>query len=127
MIKVTESEHYIICKEFETVILLGKRSRKIIAIIGDFYGEVEKAVISPDEKYCAMAGCGIILYYLRAPFTSYAYGKKTVQWKEWWRNGDVWIEDIALQNNILIAWTETGEERRISLDSHPWRHLKFMQ
>lgn len=45
-------------------------------------------------------------------------GKKTDQWKEWYRDGNVWIEDIALQGDILIARTETGEERRIPLESH---------
>ena len=118
MIKVAESKHYIICKEYETVFLLRKRSEKVIAKIGDFYGDVEKAIIAPSEKYCVMAGCGIILYYLRPPFVSYRYGKKTDQWKEWYRDGNVWIEDIALQGDILIARTETGEERRIPLESH---------
>ena len=81
MIKVAESKHYIICKEYETVFLLRKRSEKVIAKIGDFYGDVKKAIIAPSEKYCVMAGCGMILYYLRPPFASYRYGKKRINGK----------------------------------------------
>lgn len=42
-----------------------------VVIIGDIYGDVDIALISPDEKYCVMAGCGIIVYYLKEPFENY--------------------------------------------------------
>ena len=115
MIKLTESIHYEIYGEYELVILKIKYSTREV-IIGDFYGDVEKVIISPDEQYCIMAGCGIIVYSLKEPFEQYEYEKNTNQWKEWCRDGDVWVEDIVLEDNILIIQTETGEIGKISLN-----------
>ena len=115
MIRLTESTHYEIYSEYELVILKIKYSMREI-IIGDFYGDVEKVIISPNEQYCIMAGCGIIVYSLKEPFEQYEYEKNTNQWKEWHRDGDIWIEDIVLKDNILITYTELGEIEKICLD-----------
>ncbi|MDE7058383.1 MAG: hypothetical protein K2P03_06670 [Lachnospiraceae bacterium] len=114
MIKLVESVHYEIYKEYEIVFLKIKSSDKRIPI-GDFYGDVEKVIISPTEKYCIMAGCGVIIYQLKEPYVPYEYEKTTNQWKEWYRDGRVWIVDIVLQNDILTMQMETGEEKKISL------------
>lgn len=115
MIRLTESIHYEIYGEYELVVLKIKHSTREV-IIGDFYGDVEKVIISPDEQYCIMAGCGIIVYSLKEPLEQYEYEKNTNQWREWCRDGDVWIEDIVLEDNILIIHIETNEIEKISLD-----------
>ncbi len=74
MIKLTESSHYEIYREYELVLLKIKYSTKE-AIIGDFYGDVDKIIISSDEQYCIMAGCGIIVYSLKKQFEQYQYEK----------------------------------------------------
>ncbi len=114
MNKLAESEHYEVYKEYETVFLKAKSSDKIISI-GDFYGDVAKAIISPEEEYCIMAGCGVIVYRLKAPYIPYEYEKNTSQWRELYRDGNVWIMDIALRDDILIMQMETGEKENISL------------
>lgn len=63
---LAESKHYIVYSEYETVILQIKESQRKIQI-GDFYGDPQMAVISEDETFCVMCGCGVILYYLREP------------------------------------------------------------
>ena len=50
MIRLTESIHYEIYGEYELVVLKIKHSTREV-IIGDFYGDVEKVIISPDEQY----------------------------------------------------------------------------
>ncbi len=114
MVKLVESLHYQIYKEYETVFLKIKSSDKIVSI-GDFYGDVVKVIIPPTEEYCIMAGCGIIIYQLKEPYIPYEYEKETNQWKEWYRDGNTWIEDIVWQNDILTVQIETGEQKKISL------------
>ncbi len=115
MIKLTESIHYEIYGEYESVILKIKYSTREV-MIGDFYGDVEKVIISSDEQYCIMAGCGIIVYLLKEPFEQYEYEKNTNQWKEWRRDGDAWVEEIVLEDSILFVHTETDKIEKISLD-----------
>ncbi len=114
---LTESKNYIVFFEFETVILKIKESGKEI-LIGDFYGEPQIAVISDDERFCAMCGCGVIIYYLQPPFIEYEYHKQTSQWKEWGRtkpDEDIWVENIRCINNfILEIETEFGKIIRIN-------------
>lgn len=93
---MAESRNYVIMHEYENVYLKLKSTSKTV-FIGDFYGEPESAVISQDEKYCAAAGSGIIIYYLREPFLEYNY-QKSNQWKEWGREPG---EDIVYINNVL--------------------------
>ena len=85
MNKLTETQHYIIYKEYESVILEIKKNHRMVQI-GDFYGDARMAAISEDESFCAMCGCGVIIYYLQEPFKEYEYHTQTEQWKEWGRN-----------------------------------------
>ena len=82
-----------------------------------FYGDVEKAIISPEERYCVMVGCGIIVYFLSEPFNPYEYDRKCSQWKEWYKIGDIWIQDVMLENNGLIEiQMENGKKEKIQID-----------
>lgn len=77
-----------------------KESQKTLQI-GDFYGNAEMAIISEDEKFCAICGCGIIVYFFQEPFEEYEYHKETSQWKEWGRkkeSEEIWIENIKIEN-----------------------------
>lgn len=109
---LAESKKYIVFYEFETVILEIKESQQRI-LIGDFYGEPQMAVISENEHFCAMCGCGIIIYYLQPPFIEYEYHKQTNQWKEWGRTKqgeDIWVESIkCIDNCNLEIETELGQ------------------
>lgn len=44
-------------------------------------------MISPDESYCVMVGCGIIVYFLKEPFADYEYHLQNEQRREWYRDG----------------------------------------
>ena len=110
MYLLAESEHYIVYSEYETVTMEIRESHRKIKI-GDFYGDPEMAVISDDEKFCAMCGCGVIVYYLKEPFREYEYNVQTDQWREWSRNGDVWFEDIRCINSETIELLKEGGEK----------------
>lgn len=113
---LTESKNYIVFYEFEAVILEIKESKDKI-LIGDFYGEPQMAIISEQEDFCAMCGCGVIIYYLQPPFMEYEYHKQTQQWKEWGRinQKEIWVETIKYVNHfILEIETELGEIIRIN-------------
>ena len=62
MHKIAESMHYEVYREYETVLLKMKHLERTVTI-GDFYGDVGKVIISPEEECCVMAGCGVIVYY----------------------------------------------------------------
>lgn len=107
---LAESKNYIVFHEYEMVILKIKKLEKEI-LIGDFYGEPQMAVISQQETYCAICGCGVIIYYLQPPFIEYEYHKKISQWKEWGREKqEIWVKSIkCIDNHILQIKTESEE------------------
>ncbi|EEQ60175.1 hypothetical protein CBFG_03887 [Clostridiales bacterium 1_7_47FAA] len=110
MHKIAESMHYEVYREYETVLLKMKHLERTVTI-GDFYGDVGKVIISPKEECCVMAGCGVIVYYLNEPFTPYGYDKRCGQWKEWYRAGDTWVEDVVLENDgTIVIQLENGEK-----------------
>jgi len=113
-----ESKKYMVTSDYEIVTLTVKNTHEKIQI-GDFYGDPEGAIISADEKFCVMYGCGIIVYFLKKPFENYQYNSKTPQWKEWGRtnaNNSVWIENIKLLDKQCIEIeSENGIFKKINV------------
>ena len=112
---LTESKTCIIFHEYETVYIKFKKLDREI-LIGDFYGNPQMAVISSDETFCAVCGCGIIIYYLEEPFEEYEYNLQTSQWKEWGRirGEEIWVDHITCtEDKILVLETENNELHKI--------------
>ena len=108
MFILAESKNYLVYKDYEDVTLREKKTGREIRI-GDFYGEADQAIISGDEKFCVMCGCGVILYFLKEPFREYEYDAATTQWKEWGRNGagaDIWVDSMRCINDDTIEVTD---------------------
>ena len=110
--RLAQSAHYEIDSEYESVFLTVRQTGRRV-LIGDFYGDVEKAVISPDESYCAMVGCGVIVYDLREPFTPYAYHTPSDQWKEFDRDGKLWYTDVTIVKGRTLSVTPENGETKI--------------
>lgn len=110
---LVENEKYKIRNEYETVVMEIKTTEKSIQI-GDFYGEPNVAVISKDEMFCAMGGCGVIVYFLEEPFDEYQYHCTTSQWKEWGRetsDDTTWVENIkCLDSQHMEIEIEDGSK-----------------
>ena len=93
---LAESENFKVISEYENVNLVFKNNKSKNEIcIGDFYGDPECAIISKNEEYIVTAGCGLIIYFLKEPYTEFKYNKKSDQFVElfrdpkniWWING----------------------------------------
>ena len=105
---LVKSKNYTIESEYETVYLFHKSKE---TVIGDFYGDPADAIIDKHEQWCAMVGCGIILYYLREPFEEYEYDCKTEQWVEFHREppNEWWIKSVVQEGrNIIKFVVEAG-------------------
>ena len=119
MVLLAESENYIVSHEYETVTLRNKITHEEV-IIGDFYGDPDLAVISKDEKFCVMGGCGIIVYFLQEPFEEYHYNLETPQWKELGRTPSniIWVKNIKLLDEQYIEIEkENGELMKLNVFS----------
>jgi hypothetical protein len=120
---LAESKNLLVINEYEKVFLNFKSSNKKV-YIGDFYGDPQAAVISKDESFCVMVGCGLIIYYLQEPFEEFSYNKSTRQWKELFREGgkEWWIEDVEVIDNSTIMFTveevdsENGGRYKLNID-----------
>lgn len=93
---LAESPRYSIYHYHEAVYLHFKSGLRADVVIGDFYGDPQTAYLAPDETYCVVAGCGLILYYLQTPFAAYCYDQPQANWWEWGRQPDniYWIECV---------------------------------
>lgn len=114
---LAESKNYLITNQYEKVFLKNKSTGKQ-TLIGDFYGDPEAAVISNDEKYCVIFGCGLIIYYLAEPFENYEYNATNKQWKEWGRKNQkniTWIKNITKINKNYIEFI-AEDNRKITLN-----------
>lgn len=105
---LAESEHFKITALYEEVYLYNKTDSNRV-LIGDFYGDAEGAVINKKERFAAVFGCGIIIYFLRPPFEPYSYGASTDQWLEFGRVEPImWVENVSCKGNVLTLKTEDG-------------------
>jgi hypothetical protein len=91
---LAQSKNYTITHHYEVVYLI--RPSGNLVSIGDFYGDPQAAIIDKHEKWAIVVGCGMVLYWLRNPFTPYEYDQKTEQWWEAYRSppGEWWIESV---------------------------------
>ncbi len=109
---LARSEHYFIQKEYEEAVLYLKEGSKRIACVGDHYGDPADAYIDPQERFCIVVGCGIIRYNLKEPFEDYSYDKKTTQWMETGRTGDIlWCDHIEDVTESYVAVSLDGKRR----------------
>ncbi|MDE7289369.1 MAG: hypothetical protein K2N71_07720 [Oscillospiraceae bacterium] len=111
---LAESKNYKIFISYESVYLVDKSNGSEI-FVGDFYGDPNGAVIDRQERFSAMYGCGLILYFIREPFENYCYGKNSPQWFEFGRNEPTaWIENvIQIDDDNLELFFENGTSRTI--------------
>lgn len=100
---LAKNAHYTIQSEFETVFLLHPAGQ---TVIGDFYGDPTAAIIDRRERWCALAGCGLILYYLKEPFEPYEYNCSTRQWVEFHRTppDEWWIESVRQEGENMVQF-----------------------
>ena len=116
---LAESANYYIRREDEDASIYSKPDSRLIACVGDFYGDPEDAYIDPEERFCITVGCGIIKYMLQEPYEGYMYDKDTTQWIEAGRKGDIeWCDRIEEVTDSYIEVSLEGENgRRFSIET----------
>lgn len=87
--RLAHSAHFQVSHEYETVWLTRKGERR--TVVGDFYGDPEVAIIDAGEKWCAVGGCGLVIYFFEEPFEEYKCDQQSGQYFEVGRKGeDAW-------------------------------------
>ncbi len=128
---LAESKNYKVISEFEMVSLIFKAKDREPVYIGDFYGNPDSAIISNDERFVAIAGCGLIIYNLHEPFDDYFGVANTNQYfvlnnsepNIWWTsNLHQSLEDVeakffrfSIKTNIYRFDTTTNIVEEISV------------
>lgn len=108
-VQLSQSKSYKIIHLYESAYIAPLQSSDIYQYIeiGDFYGNPEVAIIDQNEKWCAIGGCGLIIYFIQEPFTPYQYDQESSQYFEIHRSPPSiwWIEDLQQisQSKILIT------------------------
>lgn len=109
---LAQSKTYRVSHEYEVVFLKRLDGKQIV--VGDFHGDPSCAAISPNETWCAMAGAGLIVYFLREPFEAYRYDHPSCQWIEFGRNkDDLWyIERLEVRSESELVFTTHSNDDR---------------
>ena len=126
---LTRSENYRITSEYEVVWLEGIAHKPIV--IGDFYGDPEMAIIDWNERWCIIAGSGLVIYYLKQPFEAYQYNYITEQWDECFRSpNNQWLIETVYQvgDNQVRFVVDTNDKKagvyELELDNLSVRNLQ---
>jgi hypothetical protein len=62
--------------------------------IGTHYEEPRSVKVSPNSRWCASGGCGVVVYHLHDPYRPFSSGVETDQWWEIGRDeDDPWLVD----------------------------------
>lgn len=110
-----ESENYILQNESELVYLMFKDRNKNV-IIGDHYGDPMGFFISKNEKWACSYGEGLIVYFLREPFSTFDEMKIIEpQWMMFGRDipGEpVYVSDVVQTGDweIEVTLDDSGEK-----------------
>jgi len=100
---LAESKNYKIVSEYEYITLHFKNAFNTTVYVGDFYGDPDCAIISKDEKYIVIGGCGLIIYFLKKPFVAFGSFSNENQYSEFFRETSDcwWISELAQNPNEL--------------------------
>lgn len=103
LVDLATSANFRISYEYETVWLVHANHPNVV--IGDFYGDPSIAIIDTEERWCAVGGCGLIVYFLDEPFTPYKYDHRSNQYLEAGRtkHDQWWVESIEQTGPFSIC------------------------
>ena len=93
--ELARSAGYIVQHEYEQACVIAADGRQ--ASLGEFYGDPAVALVDVEEKWCAVAGEGLVICWLEQPFGQYV---------EYFRQpGDVrWVTDLRQTGTFALEW-----------------------
>jgi hypothetical protein len=107
---LARSENFMVGYEYENAYLVSDRlaHRGGAVYLGDFYGDPYVALIDKEEKWCAVGGCGLVVYRIEEPFPNVDKHRPSTQWafiehrqpdRESLKQGtleqDLWVDSLA--------------------------------
>ncbi len=113
---LAQSAHYEISHEYEVVYLT--RDGHSPVVIGDFYGDPQEAIIDREEKWCAVGGHGLIVYFLEEPYDGYCDDRNSSQYVEIGRekNSEWWVRSIQqIGAHEIQVRLESGDVHHLSV------------
>ncbi len=112
---LAESKNYYIIGSYEEASLYRKSDDKYVGSVGHHYGDPTDGLIDWNEKFCIVVGCGVIVYRLKEPFTSYMYDRDCDQWYEFGRGPENvdWIKSLKQVSDDEVELLDEDDQRRI--------------
>ena len=114
---LAQSKNFVIEHECETAYLWAAGNH---VVIGDFYGDPQVAIIDKDERWCAIGGHGLIIYWLEEPFSPFNANEPSLQYlvinqaeaKDSW-----WVDALEQTGpKELEVQLDRGARYRVSFD-----------
>ncbi|KAB8063465.1 hypothetical protein [Janthinobacterium violaceinigrum] len=93
--ELARSAHHVVTHDYEHARVTAADGRQ--ASVGEFYGDPAVALIDAQEKWCAVAGEGLVLCRLEQPF-----GQCTAYFRE--PGATVWITDLRQTGAFALEW-----------------------
>ncbi|MCX7294248.1 hypothetical protein [Janthinobacterium sp.] len=95
--ELARSAHYVVTHDYEHARVTAADGRQ--ASVGEFYGDPAVALIDAQEKWCAVAGEGLMLCRLEQPFGQcMAYFRSPGE--------TVWITDLRQTGPFALQWQD---------------------
>ena len=94
------------------------------ACFGDERDVPAQVLVTDDERFCIVFGCGAIVYRLDEPFQSYSFGVEPGQWRDLLRWGGgrypnrfEWVDRASVRDGILELGLSDGMVATFNLES----------
>ena len=103
MWQLARSRNYAVLHEYEAAFIEVPGGRRISA--GHFYGDPACAVIDWQERWCVVAGCGLLVYFLREPFAPVGLGPSD-QWARVYHEpgAERWVEALYQRSDDAVRF-----------------------
>ena len=110
MRELARSRNFVVVHEYEAAFLRLPDGR--LVPIGHYYGDPVCGLIDHAEKFCVVAGCGLLVYFIREPFQPVDVFPSD-QWAEFFRCGEDerWIEAVYQPADDVVRFVVEPQGR----------------
>jgi hypothetical protein len=104
MRELARSRNFAVAHEYEDAFLALPDGRRVP--VGNFYGDPACALIDQRERWCVVAGCGLLVYFLREPFwPADVFPSEQYAWvRPSWGGDPWWVEAVYQPADDLVRF-----------------------
>lgn len=104
MRQLARSRNYAVVHEYEDAFVVLPDGRRVP--VGSFHGDPACALIDHRERWCVVAGCGLLVYFLREPFRpADVFPSEQYAWLHpSWGGDPWWVEAIYQQSDDVVRF-----------------------